>query len=142
MGLLEKFKFGLSKSSSTLSEGINNIFKKRKIDNVVLQEFEDLLISSDVGIETAQNLKNDFEKFRIDKNLDDHKEMPELKRIQGLRLSGEAFANTLMIYEFLHNFGDCLGFDMDSLPTLDSLQVLNSIELLSLRTLDIYLSVF
>ena len=58
-----------------------------------------------------------------DMSLDDHKEMPELKRIQGLRLSGEAFANTLMIYEFLHNFGDCLGFDMDSLPTLDSLQV-------------------
>ena len=77
-----------------------------------------------------------------DMSLDDHKEMPELKRIQGLRLSGEAFANTLMIYEFLHNFGDCLGFDMDSLPTLDSLQVLNSIELLSLRTLDIYLSIF
>ena len=62
MSLLEKFKFGLSKSSTTLSEGINNIFKKRKIDGVVLQEFEDLLISSDVGIETAQSLKNDFEK--------------------------------------------------------------------------------
>ena len=58
-----------------------------------------------------------------DMSLDDHKEMAELKRIPGLRLSGEAFANLLMIYEFLHNFGDCLGFDMDSLPTLDSLQV-------------------
>ena len=78
MGILEKFKFGLSKSSSTLSEGINNIFKKRKIDDVVLQEFEDLLISSDVGIETAQNLKNDFEKFRIEKNLEDHKEILKL----------------------------------------------------------------
>ena len=78
MGLLEKFKFGLSKSSSTLSEGINNIFKTRKIDDVVLQEFEDLLISSDVGIETAQNLKNDFEKFRIDKKLNDHKEILKL----------------------------------------------------------------
>ena len=78
MGLLEKFKFGLNKSSSKLSEGINNIFQKRKIDDVVLQEFEDLLISSDVGIETAQNLKNDFEKFRIDKNLEDHKEILKL----------------------------------------------------------------
>ena len=78
MGLLEKFKFGLSKSSSTLSEGINNIFKTRKIDDVVLQEFEDLLISSDVGIETAQNLKNDFEKLRIDKKLDNHKEILKL----------------------------------------------------------------
>ena len=54
MNLLEKFKLGLNKSSSSLSEGINNIFKKRKVDQDILQEFEDLLIGSDVGIETAQ----------------------------------------------------------------------------------------
>ena len=78
MGLLEKFKLGLNKSSSSLSEGITNIFKKRKIDQNLLQEFEDLLISSDVGIETAQNLKNDFEKFRVDKKLNDHKEILKL----------------------------------------------------------------
>ena len=78
MNLLEKFKLGLNKSSSSLSEGINNIFKKRKVDHDILQEFEDLLIGSDVGIETAQNLKNDFEKFRIDKKIDDHKEILKL----------------------------------------------------------------
>ena len=78
MNLLEKFKLGLNKSSSSLSEGINNIFKKRKVDQEILQEFEDLLIGSDVGIETAQNLKNDFEKFRIDKKIDDHKEILKL----------------------------------------------------------------
>ena len=47
MNLLEKFKLGLNKSSSSLSEGINNIFKKRKVDQDILQEFEDLLIGSD-----------------------------------------------------------------------------------------------
>ena len=60
MNLLEKFKIGLNKSSSSLSEGINSIFKKKKVDQEILREFEDLLISSDVGIETAQSLKNDF----------------------------------------------------------------------------------
>ena len=45
-----------------------------------------------------------------DLSLDDHKELPELKRIPNLKLSGEAFANTLMVYEFLHNFGETLGF--------------------------------
>jgi hypothetical protein len=51
------------------------------------------------------------------------KPMPEgLKRIEGLLLSGEAFANVLMVFEFLHNFGERLGFDMDSLPTLSELQ--------------------
>ena len=42
--------------------------------------------------------------------LSDHKELPELKRIPEMVLSGEAFANILMVYEFLHNFGERLGF--------------------------------
>ncbi len=36
--------------------------------------------------------------------------LPEINRIPELLLSGEAFANTLMVYEFLHNFGERLGF--------------------------------
>ena len=66
---------------------------------------------------------NEMRKPIEDMSLDDHKPLPELKRIPGLRLSGEAFANLLMIYEFLHNFGETLGFDMESLPTMDTLQV-------------------
>ena len=42
--------------------------------------------------------------------LDEAKPLPELERIENLRLSGEAFANVLMIFEFLHNFGETLGF--------------------------------
>ena len=45
-----------------------------------------------------------------DLSLDDHRELPDLKRIPNLKLSGEAFSNTLMVYEFLHNFGETLGF--------------------------------
>ena len=39
-------------------------------------------------------------------------------------------ANLLMVYEFLNNFGDTLGFDMDSLPSLDALQagLLNEVD--------------
>ncbi len=33
----------------------------------------------------------------------------------GLRLCGEAFANLLMVFEFLHNFGETLGFGKDIL---------------------------
>ena len=57
-----------------------------------------------------------------DMSLPVHKPMPDLKRIAGVCLSGEAMANLLMVYEFLNNFGDTLGFDMDSLPSLDALQ--------------------
>jgi len=54
--------------------------------------------------------------------LDEAKPLPEIERIENLRLSGEAFANVLMIFEFLHNFGETLGFDMESLPTMTSFQ--------------------
>merc|ERR1719220_457763 len=58
-----------------------------------------------------------------DMALPDSKPLPELDRIEKLKLSGEAFANTLMVFEFLHNFGDTLGFDMDGpLITMTSLQ--------------------
>lgn len=50
------------------------------------------------------------------------KPIPEFKRIPELKLSGQAFSDILMVFEFLHNFGETLGFDMESLPTLLSLQ--------------------
>ena len=42
--------------------------------------------------------------------LSEAKPLPALKRIDNLRVSGEAFANILMVFEFLHNFGETLGF--------------------------------
>ncbi|XP_072752479.1 uncharacterized protein [Anoplolepis gracilipes] len=58
-----------------------------------------------------------------DMELTDHRSLPELKRIPGLKLSGQAFADIVMVFEFLHNFGETLGFDMESLPSLKSLQL-------------------
>ncbi|RLU17965.1 hypothetical protein DMN91_010206 [Ooceraea biroi] len=58
-----------------------------------------------------------------DMELTDHRPLPELKRIRGLKLSGQAFADIVMVFEFLHNFGETLGFDMESLPSLKSLQL-------------------
>ncbi|XP_063978157.1 bromodomain adjacent to zinc finger domain protein 2B isoform X6 [Diachasmimorpha longicaudata] len=58
-----------------------------------------------------------------DMELTDHKPLPPIKRIPRLKLSGEAFAEIVMVFEFLHNFGETLGFDMESLPSLKSLQL-------------------
>ena len=38
------------------------------------------------------------------------KDIPTFERIPNMCLSGEAFANTMMVYEFLNNFGETLGF--------------------------------
>ena len=46
MGLFDKFKIGLDKSSISLSTGFKNIFSKKKINENILREFEELIISS------------------------------------------------------------------------------------------------
>ena len=91
MGLFDKFKIGLGKSSDGLSTGFKNIFSKKKIDENVLTEFEELIITSDAGVEVAKELRRDFENFKIDKKLDDHKEI--------LKLIAEKMAIDLLKYE-------------------------------------------
>ena len=91
MSLFDKFKVGLGKSSNSLTEGLKNIFSKKKIDNDLLDEFEELMISSDAGIEVAKELRKDFEDFKIDKKINDHSEI--------LKLLSEKLAIELLKYE-------------------------------------------
>ncbi|KAL3231258.1 hypothetical protein MRX96_023312 [Rhipicephalus microplus] len=49
--------------------------------------------------------------------------LPTLNRIPGLKVPGTAFANLLMVREFLHNFGETLHFDVDKIPSLNTLQL-------------------
>tara|TARA_B100001093_G_scaffold448510_1_gene454144 strand:+ start:2279 stop:3199 length:921 start_codon:yes stop_codon:yes gene_type:complete len=91
MSLFEKFKIGLEKSSTELSDGFKNIFSKKKLNNDVLSEFEDLLISADTGVEIAKELRKDFENFKIDKKLNDHQEI--------LKLIADKMAIELLKYE-------------------------------------------
>jgi len=66
MGIFDKFKLGLSKSSKNLSTGLNSLIFKKKIDENVLNDLEDFLIQSDVGIESAKELREKFAKTKID----------------------------------------------------------------------------
>ena len=91
MGLFDKFKLGLGKSSSSLSDGFKNIFSKKIIDDEVLTKFEELIISSDAGVDVARELRKDFENFKIDKKIDDHKEI--------LKLLADKMAIELLKYE-------------------------------------------
>ncbi len=91
MGLFDKFKLGLGKSSSSLSDGFKNIFSKKIIDDEVLTKFEELIISSDAGVDVARELRKDFENFKIDKKIDDHKEI--------LKLLADKIAIELLKYE-------------------------------------------
>ena len=71
MSLFDKFKTGLNLSSLNFSKGIKDIFSKKNIDDSILLQFEEFLISADVGVESAAELKKAFEKLKVDKNLTD-----------------------------------------------------------------------
>ena len=72
MGIFDKFKSGRGKSSSSLTDGFKNIFSKKNIDSTILEEFEELIISSDAGVNVAKELRKEFESLKVDKKLDDH----------------------------------------------------------------------
>ena len=91
MNLFNKFKIGLGKSSSSLTDGFKNIFSKKNIDEDILTEFEELIISSDAGVEVARELRKDFENFKIDKKIEDHNEI--------LKLIADKMAINLLKYE-------------------------------------------
>ena len=91
MSLFNKFKIGLGKSSSGLTDGFKNIFSKKNVDEDILTEFEELIISSDAGVEVARELRKDFENFKIDKKIEDHNEI--------LKLIADKMAIHLLKYE-------------------------------------------
>ena len=70
MSIFDKFKLGLSKSSKNLSSGLNDLIFKKKIEENKLNELEDFLIQSDVGIEVASELKKKFSSTKIDPKKD------------------------------------------------------------------------
>ena len=91
MNLFDKFKTGLSRSSLNLSVGLKNIFSKKTVDQNILSQFEELLISADVGTEIAAEFKKEFEKLKVDKNLTDFNQI--------INILAEKIANTLIPYE-------------------------------------------
>lgn len=53
---------------------------------------------------------SELRKPQEDSELANQKDLPTLQRLNGLKLSGPALADLLMVFEFLHNFGETLGF--------------------------------
>lgn len=69
MGFFDKLKQGLSKTKSSFDEKINNVFSNfRKVDEELLEELEEALIMSDVGVETSTKIINNLrEKIKKEK---------------------------------------------------------------------------
>ena len=70
MGFFEKLKQGMNKTKNSFDEKINNVFKSfRKVDEDFLDELEEILIMSDIGMDTSiqiiNNLRNRIKKEKL-----------------------------------------------------------------------------
>ena len=78
MGFFDKLKTGLNKTKESFNTKINNVFSNfRKVDEDFLEELEEVLIMSDMGVDTSVKIVNNLRK-RIKK--DNIKDEEEVKR--------------------------------------------------------------
>jgi fused signal recognition particle receptor len=59
---------GLKRSSARIGDGITSIFTKAKLDEEALEELEELLILSDMGVETARKITTEMARRRFEKS--------------------------------------------------------------------------
>lgn len=75
MGFFEKLKNGLSKTKQSFDNKINNVFSNfRKVDEELLDELEEALVMSDIGMNTSikiiSNLRNRIKKEKLENEED------------------------------------------------------------------------
>ena len=71
MGFFDKLKSGLGKTKNSFGDKMNNVFSSfRKVDEELLDELEEILIMSDIGVETStkiiDNLRQRIKKEKIE----------------------------------------------------------------------------
>ena len=83
MSFLDKLKAGLGKTKSNINEKFNNVFSTfRKVDEELLEELEETLIMSDIGMETSIQIIDKLRQKIKRENIKDVEEVKEaLKQI-------------------------------------------------------------
>ncbi len=82
MGFFDKLKEGLNKTKTSFNEKINDVFSNfRKVDEELLEELEEILIMSDIGVDTSlkiiSNLRNRIKKENLQDEQDVKKALKE-----------------------------------------------------------------
>ena len=73
-----KLGLGLKKSSANLTDGISGIFTKKKVDSQTLEDLEDLLITSDMGVKASSKIIGNFAQRRLNKDITNEEIKTEL----------------------------------------------------------------
>lgn len=81
MGFFEKLKTGLNKTKESFNTKINDVFSNfRKINEEFLEELEEILIMSDMGVETSVKIVNNLRKRIKKDNIKDEEEVKQALR--------------------------------------------------------------
>ena len=70
MSLFKKFQSGLKKTSVYLNKNILNTFKNNSISEETFEQLEEILLSSDIGIEVTNQLINKIQSAKISDSAD------------------------------------------------------------------------
>ena len=81
MGFFDKLKQGLNKTKESINEKINNVFSNfRKVDEELLEELEEVLIMSDIGIETSTKIIGNLRNILKKEKIEDEEQVKEVLR--------------------------------------------------------------
>lgn len=81
MGFFDKLKTGLNKTKTSFDEKINNVFSNfRKVDEEFLDELEEVLIMSDIGMETSIKIISNLREKIKKENIKDEEEVKQALR--------------------------------------------------------------
>lgn len=81
MGFFEKLKNGLNKTKTSFDEKINNVFSNfRKVDEDFLDELEEVLIMSDIGMDTSVKIISNLRQRIKKENIKDEEDVKQALR--------------------------------------------------------------
>ena len=81
MGFFDKLKKGLNKTKKSFDEKINNVFSSfRKVDEDFLEELEEILIMSDIGIDTSVKIINHLRERIKKEKIEDEEDVKKVLR--------------------------------------------------------------
>ena len=90
MGFFDKLKKGLGKTKTSFDEKINNVFKSfKKVDEEFLDELEETLVMSDVGMETSVKIVDNLRKRIKKENIKDEEEVKKALREEMMKILDE-----------------------------------------------------
>lgn len=81
MGFFDKLKTGLNKTKTSFDDKINGVFSVfRKVDEELLEELEELLIMSDIGMETSVQIISKLRERIKKENIKEQEDVKQLLR--------------------------------------------------------------